>query len=329
MLCSTTNGLFLFTFVQMKTIFLSFFLFFTLLAGAQTEKYYNYKWEPCQPGDARFVSLTNKTDSGWVKRDFYLSTKKLQMKGLFKDSALKIRNGWFSYLYPNQKLSTQGNFVNGKRDGLWLSYHYNGMMKDSIEYVNGEIKTATTWYSNGAPHDSVVVNADGTGIQVGWFDNGLPSYSGRIYNNKKEKKWQYFHKNGKLAAIEEYEQDKLISRVYYDEAGVQLSDTASRDRNAEFKGGEKKWRSFLSANLEFPPGVKLNNTEKITVVVNATIDEEGNVTDAYISVPVHPKFDEEALRVFRKSPKWAPSIANNRYVKYYIRQPVTFGQYDY
>jgi len=310
----------------MKMIFFSLCLFSALYVSAQDQQYYNWNMKPCKPEDACFVSTASKTDSGWVKKDFYLSTKKLEMKGLYKDSALKIKNGWFTYFYPNQVLSVQGNFVNGKREGLWLSYHYNGMMKDSIEYLHGDIKTAITWYSNGAPQDSVQVNADGTGIQVGWFDNGLPSYSGRTYNNKKEKKWQFFHKNGKLAALEEYEQDKLISRVYYDDTGVQLEDTTNRNRNAEFKGGEKKWRSFLSANLEFPPGVKLNNTEKITVVVNATIDEEGNVTDAYVSVPVHPKFDEEALRVFRRSPKWVPSIAHNRRIKHYIRQPLTFGQ---
>jgi TonB family protein len=86
---------------------------------------------------------------------------------------------------------------------------------------------------------------------------------------------------------------------------------------------------FAFINLEFPAGVTLKNTEKITVVVNATIDEEGNISDAYISVPVHPKFDEEALRVFKRSPKWIPAVAFNRSVKYYIRQPLTFGQYDF
>jgi TonB family protein len=108
-----------------------------------------------------------------------------------------------------------------------------------------------------------------------------------------------------------------------------VADTANKDRFAEFRGDVKKWRSFLTNNLEFPVGVKLNNTEKITVVVNATIDEEGNITDAYVSVPVHSKFDDEALRVFKRSPKWAPAISHNRRVKHYIRQPITFGQYDY
>lgn len=313
----------------MKTILFSLCLFHAIQVAAQKEQYYDWNGKLCNIADARSISIADKTDSGWSRRDFYLSTKKMQMKGLYKDSALKIKNGWFRYFYPNQILSSQGNFISDEKDGLWVSYHYNGMMKDSFVYVKGHIKTAISWYSNGNASDSLANNIDGTSIHVGWFDNGQPSFSGRAFEGKKEKKWQYFHKNGKLAAIEEYEQDKLISRVYYDEAGVQLTDAINRDRPAEFKGDIKKWRSFLTNNLEYPQGVKLQNTERITVVVDAIIDEEGNVTDAYVSVPVHPKFDDEALRVFKRSPKWIPAISNNRRVKYYIRQPISFGQYDY
>lgn len=202
------------------------------------------------------------------------------------------------------------------------------MMKDSTVYASGNPKSIIAWYNNGYMADSSIFDKDGSGIQTAWFDNGAPSHSGRFFRQKKEGKWQYFHKNGKPAATEEYKQDKLLSRVYYDEAGVQLTDTASKDGPAEFKGGSKKWRSFLIENLVFPPGVKITNTEKITVVISATIDEEGKVTDAFVSVPVHAAFDNEALRVLKKSPKWIPATDHNRHIKYYIRQPITFGQYD-
>ncbi len=313
----------------MKTVFLSFYMLMALNTAAQSKQYYNSNWEPSSTEDARFVSLVDKTDSGWVRRDFYLSTKKSQMKGLYKDSALKIKNGWFRYFYANQVLSSQGNFVNGKKDGLWLSYYYSGIMKDSIYYKMGLPKSTRGWHSNGNPSDSSAINEDGTGTYMAWFDNGQPFSLGRAYKGKKEGKWQYYHKNGNLAAVEEYEMDNVSYRAYYDENGVQLADTTNKARPAAFKGGEKKWKSFLTANLEFPTGVTLKNTEKITVVIDATIDEEGNISDAFVSVPVHPKFDEEALRVLNKSPKWIPAIAYNRYVKFYIRQSITFGQYDF
>ncbi|MBK7307075.1 MAG: hypothetical protein IPI88_08525 [Chitinophagaceae bacterium] len=91
----------------MKTLLLFFCLFTALNTTAQNKQYYDWEWKPCNPEDARFVSLTDKTDSGWLRRDFYLSTKKSQMKGLYKDSALKIKNGWFRYFYVNQVVSSQ------------------------------------------------------------------------------------------------------------------------------------------------------------------------------------------------------------------------------
>lgn len=62
------------------------------------------------------------------------------------------------------------------------------------------------------------------------------------------------------------------------------------------------------------------------VVVDAAIDEEGNVTDILLTAPLHPDFDKIALTVMRKAPKWIPAINHNRKVKFYFRQPVVFQQ---
>lgn len=312
----------------MKKILLFFCLFSAFNTTAQNKQYYDWEWKPSNPEDARFVSLTDKTDSGWVRRDFFLSTKKSQMKGLYKDSALKIKNGWFRYFYVNQVISSQGNFVNGKKNGLWISYHFNGIMKDSTFYNAGNPQTTMAWHSSGYMSDSSVYHNDGTAIHKYWFDNGQLSHTGQSFAGKQDGKWQYFHKNGKPAAVEVYKDNELVSRVYYNEAGQQLADTASKDMPASFKGGKKKWRSFLLNNLDFLDGVKLVNTYFVTVVLAITIDEAGNITDAYVDVPVSPKFDEQALKVIKRSPAWVPAVDHNRNVKYHMKQSITFGQVD-
>ena len=312
----------------MKNILLFLCLFTTTTAAAQNKQYFDHQWKPANAEDARFVSLTDETDSGWVRRDFYLSTKKSQMKGLYKDKDLKIKHGWFRYFYVNQVLSSQGNYVNGKKDGLWVSYYFNGMMQDSAIYKAGYPETRTGWHSNGKLSYSSVYNPDGSAVHTYWFDNGQLSHSGSSYGENKDGAWQYFHKNGKPAAVEEYKHNELVSRIYYDEAGKQLTDTTSKDRPAGFKGGNKKWRSFLLDNLDFLDGVKLVNTFFVTVVVAVTIDEDGNITDAYVDVPVSPAFDAQALKVINRSPAWLPAIDHNRRVKYFHRQAITFGQVD-
>jgi TonB family protein len=317
-----------FTFVFMKRFLLSLCIIASLHTQAQVKtEYYDWQWKPCDISLARFYAVIKKTDSGWYRNDFYMATQKLQMAGLYQDAGTKKENGWFSYFYPNENLSSAGRYVNGKKQGLWLLYHYNGMMSDSSFYEDGNLRgTSISWYNNAYIADSANYTSDGKAVYVSWFDDGTPSSAGRLGNDKKEGAWQYFHKNGNNAALEKYRQDELLSRIYYDENGTQLADTSNKDRDAQFKGGEKKWRDYLFGSLQFPADVKLVNTDVITVVVNATIDEEGKISDVYVSVPFNPKFDDEALRAMKRSPKWLPAIRQNRRVKSYIRQPISFRQ---
>jgi TonB family protein len=312
----------------MKKIILTLTLFTCLVASAQTiQEFYDWQWKPCQAGLSRFYSVIKNTDSGWYRNDFYTATNKLQMKGLYKDSTCKIKNGSFVYFYSNGKASSLGKYSNNETDGVWFRFAYNGAMTDSGVYKMGKrTGTALGWHQNGYMSDSSVYNTDGSSVAVYWFDNGAPAAGGKTMNDKNEGKWIYFHKNGKTAAVEDYHEGKLINKVYYDEEGKELTDTTDKDRSAEFKGGSAKWRKYLEKNLVFPSEYKLVNTDIITVVIAATIDEEGNVEDAFVEIPFKTPFDREALNVIKSSPKWLPAISHNRRVKMRVRQPISFNQ---
>lgn len=310
----------------MKRLILSICIFIALHTQAQKTTYYDWKWEPCNISMARFVSLVTQTDSGWLRNDIYISTKKLRLEGLYKDSNCLIPNGWIRWYYTNGNLQSERRFPNGVPDGTFITYHYNGMIKDSMGYVNGVITgTSRSWHSNGFLSDSVVYDKDGSAVEVSWFDNGNPSSGGKTKNyGLQEGKWRYYHRNGNLASLEEYKGGKLLNRIYFDEQGMQLSDTSNRDRPATFRGSRAKWKKYMENNLQWPGGVKLVNTDTVTVAVVAIINEEGNITDTYVEVPFHPLFDKEVLRVVRKSPRWMPAISHNRYVKDVLYEAVDF-----
>lgn len=297
-------------------------------AQAQTIKeYYDYKWQRCAVNIARFISVINKTDSGWTREDYYISSSLLQMKGLYKDSACKIKNGYFTYFHANGVLENTGLYVNDKKEGLWLDFYNNGILSDSAKFVSGNpTGTHLQWHYNGMMKDSVTYDDAGNGVKVSWFDNGNPSGAGRLRGYKKQGRWQYFQKNGILAAQEDYSGDSVINKIYYDEAGKPITDTTSKDREVSFKGGPKKWGQFIQDNASFPYNYKLVNTDTITVIIAALIDEDGKVRDPYVQIPFAAVFDKEALRVFTKSPPWIPAINHNRKVATYVRQPVTFVQ---
>lgn len=319
-----------FYFGAMKRIITLLLLFYSFTIHAQKiEQFYDYAWKPTEDaGRARYYTLIEKKDTLWLRQDYFIQEKKLQMIGTYRDKETNIPVGSFSYYHANGRLQSQGSYKNGKKEGLWLRYYDNGMMQDSTTYENGNITgTALGWHRNGFVSDSSVYREDGSGISVSWFDNGNPSSAGAYSAGRKATgKWQYFHKNGNPSANEVYANGQLRSRQYYDESGTAIQDTAARESEAIFPGGMEAWKKYLGKHIYFPSQYKINGADQVVVTVDWVVDEEGNVTDVFVSSPFHPEFDRIAFDAISRSPKWKPAISHNRRIKAYRRQPLTFAQ---
>lgn len=315
-----------------STILFIFFIGLTpSLVAQKTEKYFDYQGNPCEANLARFFAVIETTDSGWLRHDYFLAVKKLQMKGLYKDSACKIKNGFFYFSHVNGILQSRGQYIDNKKQGLWIDYHSNGYMSDSTVYDSGErTGTSLQWHNNGFLSDSTVYKEDGTAVLVSWFDDGSVSSAGRLnFLHSYHGKWQFFHRNGKLSATEIYDNGKLVDRKYFAENGSPITDTADKTKEAVFPGGIPVWTKYLEKKLYFPSNYKIVSGDKAVVVVNFTIDENGDIKDVGLQTPFHPAFDDIAIRVIKNAPKWMPAISHNRRVKYYHRQAVNFTQITY
>lgn len=312
----------------MKTVFSLIILLISIAANAQKiERYYDWQWKPSELAGARFAAFFEKKGDLWERKDYFIHEKTLQMSGSYTDTSCKVAQGNFKYFHSNGNLESMGDFVNGKKHGVWISYHANGMMHDSATYDNGNrTGTALSWHSNGFLSDSSVYNTDGSGVSVSWFDNGSPASAGRYSPGyKKTGKWKYFHKNGKPSANEVYDIGKLVSKEYFDEDGNAM-DTTNRDKGAAFKGGSEGWQKFIFKQLYFPDQYKIVNADQAIVVIDGVIDEDGNMTNVEVNTPFYPDFDKIAVNAVKRSPKWTPAVSHNRRVKYQIRQAVTFQQ---
>lgn len=313
----------------MKVWLLFLFIAVSTYASAQKiEEYYDYNWKRCEAEQARYYTLIEKTDSGWHRRDYFIHEGSLQMDGYYADKECKTANGPFYYFHTNKNLESAGRYVNGKKEDVWVSYYPDSVLSDSANYLHdNKVGLCLGWHDNGYLNDSSVFNEDGSGVEVTWFDNGNPSSAGHYSAGKKmHGRWQFFHRNGRLSAMETYSDGNLISREYYDETGNLETDTTSHDREASFPGGMEAWKKFVLKHLWFPEQYQITNADKAVVVVSFVIDEEGNLTDANLLAPFHPAFDKIALDMLSKSPKWFPGIQHNRKVKYRFKQQVTFQQ---
>jgi|SRR5579871_2113274 len=313
----------------MKLTFSALFLIISVTCFCQkTEKYYDYQWKETNASSASFFAIIEKTDSGWHRMDFYIDGGTLQMEGFYKDSACKINHGRFSFFYPNRKLQSEGLYLDGKKEGVWLSFYSDGLMSDSISYKDGTpVGISLRWWRNGFLSDSSNLNVDGSGVEVSWFDNGSVSFAGYFSEGHQPYgKWKFFHKNGNNSAVEVYNYGKLVEKQYFDENQNLLKDTINKDKPAEFPGGLKAWQVYLEKKLQFPDQFKITNSDMVVIVVDATINEDGKLSDIEIRVPFHPAFNKIAIDVMKKSPPWIPAVEHNRKVKYRISQPIEFSQ---
>ncbi|MEP6677492.1 MAG: energy transducer TonB, partial [Ferruginibacter sp.] len=94
---------------------------------------------------------------------------------------------------------------------------------------------------------------------------------------------------------------------------------------AEFPGGEGKWRSYLERTLN--PNAPVDNGAspgKYTVMVEFIVSKDGSLSDVHATNKVGFGMEEEAVRVIKKGPKWTPAQQNGRQVNAYRTQPITF-----
>jgi TonB family protein len=315
------------TFLMKKPVLLLSLLVITVLASAQVrETFYDFNWKPTTAANATYYSLVTKTDSGWLKQDYFISTRKLQMVALYEDSACKSFNGTCAWFHANGNVSIFGKMLHNKQEGVCVQYHPNGMMSDSGFFKEGkQIGYRLRWHPDGMIMDSIAIVNDSVKIQYNWFDNGVMASAGYLLHDKGYLRWKYYNRFGVLSSVVQFDKGKAVAKAYYNADGTVLEDTS--DTEAVFsKGGPAGWRKYLQQAVAWPSRLKLVNTERVTVGVEFTINEEGKVTDVHVLNPIHPEIDRAAIQAIQNSPKWVAARQFNRNVKQKLRQPLTFAQ---
>lgn len=85
-------------------------------------------------------------------------------------------------LWPNGNVRIMGRYVEGKRDGTWVSYFETGIKNSENEYRLGE------------KHGKSAV----------WYESGELYYIGYYENNEKKGIWKFYDENGTLVTTQEY-----------------------------------------------------------------------------------------------------------------------------
>ncbi|MGN6181807.1 MAG: energy transducer TonB [Mucilaginibacter sp.] len=109
------------------------------------------------------------------------------------------------------------------------------------------------------------------------------------------------------------------SSIFPDKYGVYKEP----EKLPQFPGGKKAYINFMHKNLIWPDKSRILNVQG-KVYLSFIVEKNGLLTHFKITKKLHPIFDEEALRVVKKMPKWIPGEVNGKHVRSYYTLPINF-----
>ena len=305
-------------------------LLLTCLARAQNDTiviYYDHTWKPTNAQLATYYTIAFPKGNAWYRMDLYAETNRRQMEGYFEDKALEIKTGPFKYFHKNGSISSEGYFHKNKKVGLWKSWTDKNFLIDSSYYNQEGIlsRISVRWNEEGTVTDSIVSDDLGNGYQKSFWSDGTLKNYGSLEKGKKQNRWTYYHKNGKISQEVIYEADSAMQFNCFDINGNAQKNNCHYEKEAEFKGGIKKWQQHIvDAMSKYLPADYFKGNLEGYVVVSFVIGVDGKVISAVITYSNEPKLNDAALKIITSSPLWEPAVQYNRPVVAYRRQPLTF-----
>ncbi|WP_052732317.1 energy transducer TonB [Hymenobacter terrenus] len=118
-------------------------------------------------------------------------------------------------------------------------------------------------------------------------------------------------------------QQPIVLRA--DQMQVQAHSAANRpDRAPVYPGGEQALGLFFLENIKYPDAARVNQVSG-SVLVTATVNADGSVSNPVVAKSLSPECDAEALRVVPLLKGWQPAMRRGRPLPVLIQLPVPFG----
>jgi len=83
---------------------------------------------------------------------------------------------------------------------------------------------------------------------------------------------------------------------------------------ASYPGGEKAWKQYVKKNMKYPRKAWWDEVET-EVTVKVIVNNDGTIADAVHMNVSNYGFEQEAVRLVKKSGRWLPATHGGRPVK--------------
>ena len=157
----------------MKATLFALFVFSFSLWGAEPKVVSRDKLQFREKGGRKLAYLPNQENpfTGKVV-DFHPNGQKI-LEGNYKNG--KVNGLWTAWLKNGQK-SREENYKDGKPDGLRTLWWKNGQKRYERNYRDGKLISEVVWKLNGEKCPVTNIDEDGNGVVVSYNEDGTESY---------------------------------------------------------------------------------------------------------------------------------------------------------
>ncbi len=128
-------------------------------------------------------------ETGWYHRGFYPEGRlKLEYTYYLDKKGRKIEQGPFTKWHENGQIMIEGNFRDGKEEGIWKEFLRNGVIKTGGGYQGG-VKE---------------------GLWIIYYPGGQKHFEGFYHNGEKEGEWIEYTADGKIFAKTLYRKRRKV-----------------------------------------------------------------------------------------------------------------------
>ena len=246
--------------------------------------YFDNNWNQTTEAEAhyyRYVSVDSSEEFRFYVEDYFPGGQ-IQMTGTYKSIRPDNKDGHFVYWYENGNKQMECRYRDNILHGTLREWYSSGQEESYQEFraglLNGEYRS--------------------------WREDGSLKLIAGYYIGEKHGNFQSFYPGGQMIRNDYYENGRFIEGNCYSEEG-ELVDYFPYIVMPQFPGGHEALRKFIRKELKYPPEARREGLEG-AVIILFTVDEEGFVRSPRVVNGDHEFFNNEALRVTQKFPRWSP-----------------------
>ncbi|MET0243627.1 MAG: energy transducer TonB [Flavitalea sp.] len=190
--------------------------------------------------------------------------------------------------------------VPGHKDGLSMTYHPNGHVKDSIYFRNDNRE----------------------GIAKSWYENGQLETSGAFKNDSLNGDWTYYRDNGVKSTDETYRNGKLQAMTCYDSAGNKAGSLCSILKPPVPVGDFDSFEEYMLDNVFWPKNIdpEVQGIVKVEFIVT----KKGEIKNFKVVESPDQLLSDEVTRFFATIEEWSPAVSHNRVIDFPMQMEVPF-----